>query len=259
MQPADGIATYSMTVSYDGAPFSGFACQLGRSTVQGCLEEALALLFKDEIPTVCAGRTDAGVHALGQVVSFNVNREACKERSLDSLCRSLNALTPDEISVRQLVERPEGFSARFSAKCREYRYFIAVGSTPPIFMRAYSWHVRKSLDRAAMEAGAAHLIGEHDFKSFCLSASAEGKPTCRNVIEISFDDATIMGEPMLVVTVKGNAFLQSMVRTIVGTLVAVGKGQRPSGWVADVLAACDRRAAGECAPAQGLVFWSVVY
>lgn len=115
------------------------------------------------------------------------------------------------------------------------------------------------MDIAAMEAGARHLIGEHDFKSFCMAASAVGKPTCRNVSEISFAAADIMGEPHRVITVRGNAFLHSMVRTIVGTLVMVGRGQRTPDWVAEVLAACDRQAAGENAPAQGLVFWSVHY
>ncbi len=110
-----------------------------------------------------------------------------------------------------------------------------------------------------MERGALHLIGEHDFKSFCMAASAVGKPTCRNVEEISIASEEILGEPHRVVTVRGNAFLHSMVRTIVGTLVMVGRGQRDADWVAEVLAARDRQAAGENAPACGLIFWSVGY
>ena len=110
-----------------------------------------------------------------------------------------------------------------------------------------------------MERAAAYLTGEHDFKSFCLAASAEGKPTCRNVRSITFSRDVALGEGALVITVAGNAFLHSMVRTMVGTLVLVGRGKRPPEWVADVLAACDRAAAGENAPAQGLTLWSVRY
>ena len=115
------------------------------------------------------------------------------------------------------------------------------------------------LDVAAMEAGARHLIGEHDFKSFCMAASAVGKPTCRYVDEISFRRESVMGEELLVVKIVGNAFLHSMVRTIIGTLALVGKGKRDASWVASVLEARERSAAGENAPAAGLTLWSVDY
>ena len=163
------------------------------------------------------------------------------------------------ITVREVREETFGFSARFDAKEREYHYMISTSPTPPLFMHDFSWHIAKPLDVEAMRAGAAHLIGEHDFKSFCLAASAVGKPTCRNVSEISFSREVVMGEELLVIKVVGNAFLHSMVRTIVGTLVAVGRGHREPEWVADVLAARDRSAAGENAPACGLTFWEVRY
>lgn len=251
--------TLSATVAYNGAPFCGFAWQPGQCTVQGELEQALGLLFRREVPTTCAGRTDAGVHARGQVVSFNVDASELRGRTLHSLRRSLNALTHDAITVKSVDERQQGFSARFDALSREYHYHICVDDVSPIFMRDFSWHVGAPLDVAAMEAAAAHLIGEHDFKSFCMAASAVGKPTCRNVSEISFERTCIMGESVLVVTVKGNAFLHSMVRTIVGTLAMVGRGQREPEWVRAVLKARDRTAAGENAPARGLVFWQVSY
>ncbi|MDO4291036.1 MAG: tRNA pseudouridine(38-40) synthase TruA [Eggerthellaceae bacterium] len=251
--------TLSLTVAYNGAPFCGFARQPGQLTVQGELEHALGLLFRREVATVCAGRTDAGVHARGQVVSFDVSEEELRDRTPRSLLRSLGALTHDAVAVRAVEERPRGFSARFDAVSREYRYFICVDETPPVFMRDFSWHIPKPLDVAAMEQAAAHLIGEHDFKSFCLAASAKDKPTCRNVNEVSFARERVMGENMLVVKVVGNAFLHSMVRTTVGTLAMVGRGQREPDWVCDVLAARDRSAAGENAPAQGLVFWQVNY
>lgn len=253
------MQTWSLNIAYKGAAFCGFARQPGQLTVQGSVEQALATVFRRPVETVCAGRTDAGVHALGQVVSFEVSEEEMRDRATRSLTRSLNALTHEDISISDVQQRADGFSARFDAQYREYHYHIHLGSVPPIFMKDFSWHVGRQLDVAAMEQASRHLIGEHDFKSFCMAVSAVGKPTCRNVMEISFSTVQMMGEDILVITVIGNAFLHSMVRTIVGTLVAVGRGQREPDWVKEVLEARDRSAAGENAPAQGLVFWRVQY
>ncbi len=256
------MGTYSIKVAYNGAPFCGFASQPGHPTVQGELEEALRLMFRMEVPTVCAGRTDSGVHARGQVVSFNLPDEAAEEadgRTQRSLLRSLNALTDGGIVVSDWQRRPDGFSARFDAKSREYRYFLHPSPTPAVFMSDFSWHVNAELDVDAMSQAASHLIGEHDFKSFCMVASAIGKRTFRNVSEISFFPESVMGEELIVVKIVGNAFLHSMVRAIVGSLVAVGKGRRNPRWMLDVLDARDRKAAGENAPAQGLVLWKVEY
>lgn len=249
----------ALRVAYKGAPFSGFARQPGQLTVQGSIEGALELLFHRLVETVCAGRTDAGVHAKGQVVSFTLTRDEWESRSSDKLLRSLNALTHDDISVVGLSPQDAGFSARFSATMREYRYFICVDPTPPLFMRDFSWHLPRNLDMQAMRTAASFLEGEHDFKSFCLAVSAKDKLTHRFVERIAVEPLEQLGESFVVVRVRGNAFLHSMVRTIVGTLVAVGRGQRPPEWVQDVLAARDRSAAGENAPAQGLVFWQVEY
>lgn len=251
--------TLALTLSYNGAPFSGFARQPGQLTVQGDVESALELLFRRPVQTACAGRTDAGVHALGQVVSFDVDEHDLAGRPLASLRRSLNALTDDAITVREIEPKRYGFSARFDAQAREYHYHLCVDGTSPIFMKDFSWFVPGGLNVTAMEMGAQYLLGEHDFKSFCMAASAEGKPTCRNVREISFHPETVMGENLLTIKVVGNAFLHSMVRTMVGTLVMVGKGQRDASWVSEVLEARERQAAGENAPAQGLVFWRVIY
>lgn len=251
--------TLALAVAYNGAPFCGFARQPEQLTVQGELERALRVLFGREVETTCAGRTDAGVHARGQVVSFDVSHDELRDRTLHSLKRSLNALTHDDVIVRDAVEKPYGFSARFDAVSREYRYFISQGDTPPLFLRDFSWHISKPLDTDAMEEGAACLVGEHDFKSFCMAASAVDKPTHRFVESIDFSREGIMGEEAVVMRIVGNAFLHSMVRTIMGTLAMVGKGMRDAAWVGEVLAACDRRAAGENAPAQGLVFWRVNY
>lgn len=251
--------TLSLTVSYNGAPFSGFARQPGQLTVQGELEQALSLVFRRPMEVVCSGRTDAGVHALGQVVSFDVTNDELEGRNLYSLRRSLNALTHEDITVREVEERQPGFSARFDAQWREYRYHVCLDEVPPLFMRDFSWYVHGQLDIDAMREAAAYLVGEHDFKSFCMAASAVGKPTCRNVHEISLSREMIMGEDILTIKVVGNAFLHSMVRTIVGTLVMVGRGQRKPEWVREVLEARNRTAAGENAPAAGLVFWRVQY
>lgn len=253
------MAVLSLTVSYNGAPFCGFARQPGISTVQGSLEDALALLYRRPVETTCAGRTDAGVHALGQVVSFEVSDAECAMRSDESLMRSLNALVHEGIGIRRIEKRPDGFSARFDAKAREYRYFISSETAPPLVSRDFCWHLSKPLDIDAMNEGARYLIGEHDFKSFCMASSAIGKPTCRNVMAIEVSKMSVMSDPLICVTITGNAFLHSMVRTIVGTLVAVGRNRRSPSWVHDVLVACDRSAAGEKAPAQGLIFWSVTY
>lgn len=250
---------YALTVAYNGAPFCGFARQPGQKTVQGELEQALRTVFGSEIATVCAGRTDAGVHARGQVVNFLAPLQPTKPKTCDSLRRSLNALTDDAIVIREVREVSEDFSARFSAQAREYRYFIATDPTPPLFLRDFSWFMPKPLNVDAMRQASAHLIGEHDFKSFCMAVSAVDKPTCRYVESITFEQSTIMGESVLVMTIVGNAFLHSMVRTIMGTLMMVGRGLREPEWVLDVLLAKDRCAAGENAPAQGLVFWDVRY
>ena len=257
---SEAVHTVALELAYNGAPFCGFARQEGGlSTVQGELEQALHLLYRREVLTTCAGRTDAGVHALGQVVSFDLVSEELASRPLPALRRSLDALTHEAIVVRDAREVPAGFSARFDAKSREYRYYISRTPARPVFLREFSWHLACELDIEAMRAGARYLVGEHDFKSFCKVASAEGKRTVREVKEIELYREVVMGEEALVVRVVGNAFLHSMVRAIVGTLVAVGRGLREPSWVGEALAACDRRAAGETAPAQGLVFWKVNY
>jgi len=253
------MAVLALTVSYNGAPFCGFARQPGICTVQGSLEDALALLYRRPVETTCAGRTDAGVHALGQMVSFEVSDAELAMRSEESLLRSLNALVHEDIGVRRVEKKPNGFSARFDARAREYRYFISSESAPPLVSHDFCWHLAKPLDTDAMNEGARCLIGEHDFKSFCMASSAIGKPTCRNVMAIEVAELSVMGDSLTCVTITGNAFLHSMVRTVVGTLVAVGRGRRSPSWVKDVLMACDRSAAGEKAPAQGLIFWSVTY
>lgn len=250
------MAIYALTVSYDGSRFSGFARQPGLPTVQGQLESALATVLGSPIETTGAGRTDAGVHALGQVVSFEA--EAMRA-DLGSLARSLNALAGAGIVVTGVREAPADFSARHSAIAREYRYRIVPGPVPPLFLAPYAWWVKQALDLSAMRESCESLLGEHDFKSFCVTASAEGKPTARRLDLIEIAPETVLGEHSIVVRIIGNAFLHSMVRTVVGSLVEVGSGRRPASWMAEALAACDRSAAGPTAPPQGLTLWQVTY
>lgn len=254
----DEAITLAATISYNGKPFCGFARQPGQLTIQGDIEYALSLLFRRDVTCVCAGRTDAGVHARNQVISFDIGESELRGRSLFELCRSMNALTDDGIIVKDLCRKPLGFSARFDARYRHYRYFLCIQDLPSLFLEGFSWHTSR-LDIEAMEEGSEYLIGEHDFKSFCKSISAVGKPTCRNVMEIAFESRRIMDEDFLTIDVIGNAFLHSMVRTMVGSLVMVGKGKRDPVWIEEILAARERSAAGECAPAKGLVLWDVSY
>ena len=150
-------------------------------------------------------------------------------------------------------------SARFDAISREYRYRLVVGSVPPLFLACRAWHVTGELDVAAMRAGLECLVGEHDFRSFCTAESAEGKRTVRRIDSIEIFAEEQLGEESLVVRIVGNAFLHSMVRIIIGTLVEVGQGRKSPEWVAEALAAQAREAAGPTAPPHGLTLWAVEY
>lgn len=248
--------TSVLTLSYDGSGFAGFARQPGLSTVQGEVESALRTSLRREVETVGAGRTDAGVHALGQVMSFT---SASTDPGRSQLLRSLNALTPRGIVVTGVRGAEDGFSARHSALAREYRYRIVPGPVPPLFIGPYAWAVPGALDLNRMRAAAACLIGEHDFRSFCVTASAEGKRTFRRLDHIEIVPENILGEHSITVRVVGNAFLHSMVRTIVGSLVEVGCGRRGPEWMEEALETRDRAAAGPTAPARGLTLWHVSY
>ncbi len=249
-------STVALTVAYDGEGFAGFARQPRQRTVQGELEQALAIALRRSVQTAVAGRTDAGVHALGQVVSFPWDGGDLDARTLR---KSLNALVCEGIVVTEVRTARQGFSARFDAVSREYRYRIVDGPVPPLFLRRVAWKTRRTLDIEAMREGAAHLLGEHDFRSFCLTDSAAGKRTHRRVDVLEIAEEEHLGERCIVVRVASNAFLHSMVRVIVGTLVEVGAGRRESVWVAEALAACERSAAGPTAPAHGLTLWRVGY
>ncbi len=228
-------AQLAVVLSYNGAPFAGFARQPGQLTVQGDFERAASLALRRPVEVVCAGRTDAGVHARGQVVSFPITHDEAEERKLFRLKRSLQALTDDAVAIQTLSVMPPDFSARFSAIEREYRYLIVPGDRKPLFLKDWCWDVRRALDVDAMNEAAALLVGEHDFKSFCLAASAKDRNTVRTLSQVEVVPVNVLGEEALSVRVAGTAFLHSMVRSIVGTLVMGCAMQH--GW-----AKCSRRA-----------------
>jgi len=255
-----GGRTLVVEVGYRGGGFSGFAAQPGQRTVAGELTRALETALRRPVDITCAGRTDAGVHALAQYVSLSLTPED-RDLSPRRLLASLAALTPDDISVRRLYLAPCDFSARFDAVARHYRYRMVPGSARPVLAWGHAWWMRSVpvLDVAAMDEAARHLVGEHDFRSFCKALSADKGPTRRLVANVTVSEVEEAGERLVALDVTGNAFLHNMVRIMAGTLAEVGRGHRDPGWVREVLAARDRTAAGPTAPPEGLVFAGVDY
>jgi len=254
--------TIALLLTYNGAPFAGFARQPDRKTVQGQIESALSTVLRREVRTVGAGRTDSGVHALGQVMSFDL--EEGEKPDLFALRRSVDVLSGDGIGVYEVRRVRPGFSARFDAVRRTYRYRIFQGSAASIFCDPYVWQIPKHLDVASMEKAADYFVGEHDFRSFCVTNTAlelekKSLSTSREILALTLFPEEHFGERCLTVEVVGNAFLHSMVRTLVGTLVEVGVGHHEPAWAGEVLRARDRAAAGPTAPAQGLTFYKVEY
>jgi tRNA pseudouridine38-40 synthase len=244
------VPTYRLVVEYDGSAFHGLQFQPVLRTVAGALEDALARLFHEPAKITAAGRTDAGVHATGQVVSFTAARAFPVER----LALALNANTPDDVVVRDAAVVRDGFSARFDARERVYDYLILNRGFPSAVWRARAWHVVRPIDDARFAAAAQPLLGEHDFAAFCGERPERGG-TVRELRAV----ALARRDDLLRVTVRGNAFLHHMVRTVVGTLVACATGDRDADFAARALAARDRTAAGPTAPAHGLYLAGVRY
>ena len=251
-------ATLVLRLGYRGGDFSGYAEQDGQRTVAGELRRALETFLHRPVELTCAGRTDAGVHALGQHVSLPVHDDELAIAP-ERLMRALNALVPDDISVNTVLRAPEGFSARFDAIARMYRYRIATGPSRPVMAFGHAWWFAGALDADAMHEAAQPLVGEHDFRSFAKASSVVDKTTMRCLTRVDVGETVEADERLILVDVEGNAFLHNMVRTIVGTLVEVGRGHRDLSWPAEVLAGRDRRLAGQCAPACGLTFVDARY
>ncbi len=239
---------YRLDVEYDGTDFKGWQVQPDQRTVQGELEARLETLFRQPIRTTAAGRTDTGVHALGQVVSFSAPRLA----DPDELGKSLNGMLPQDVVIRSTSSADEAFNARFSATGRHYYYDIAYSERA--ISRRYVWMRRERLSTAALREASRHVLGEHDFTSFCVAARERESRVC----DVRTCDWTERDDGLRL-TISANRFVRSMVRSLVGTFVDIGRGFRGADEVPDILAACDRSSAGPTAPPQGLFLSRVDY
>ncbi|MEO5900465.1 MAG: tRNA pseudouridine(38-40) synthase TruA [Ilumatobacteraceae bacterium] len=249
-----------LTVAYDGAPFHGSAEQSDQPTVMGSLRAAIEMIVRVPVELVAAGRTDAGVHGFGQVVSGDLPDGV----DLTALVRRVNRLCGPAVVVRAAVWAAPDFSARFDARWRLYRYHVLNQPQPDPLLAATAWHVIEPLDLAAMRLGGDPLIGEHDFASFCrrphVSPGYAEASLVRRILATSWqrvpDERT---DGLLRFEIRGTAFCHQMVRSIVGTLVDVGRGRRRAGDMRTILAARSRQAASAPAPPHALCLWDVGY
>ena len=242
---------YKLTIQYDGSRYDGWQKQGNtENTIQGKLEQVLSRLDGRPVEVHGAGRTDAGVHALGQVASVTLPEGFTAEQVKDYCNRYL----PEDIAVVDVQVAQERFHARLSATGKVYRYDIRLGTVPDVFRRRYQYRVEEPLDLQAMEQAAQALVGRHDFRSFCANKRYK-KSTVREIYSI---DIRLEGSD-LSITFRGDGFLYHMVRIITGTLLEVGLGQRRAEEMEDILSALDRPAAGKTAPAQGLTLVQVEY
>ncbi len=239
-----------LTVEYEGTAYAGWQRQPHHPTIQAAIEDAIFMVTQQHIPTVGAGRTDSGVHALGQVVSFQTNKDL-----VDSQWASaLNSTLPKDISVISSVKVPDDFHARFSAKGKIYEYRMILQPSRPAIDRHRAWHFPYHLDTEAIHQAIPHFLGTHDFTSFRGQRSKTLNPICTiSHLSHSFES------PSLTIRIEGDRFLKQMVRAIVGTLIEVGQHKRQSNTMLEILHAKDRQAAGRTAPPHGLYLLQVLY
>lgn len=254
--PEGPLVRVRMTVAYDGSGFHGFAPNPGVETVGGTLAAAIERVLRAPVQLTCAGRTDTGVHAWGQVVSFDAPADRFDPLVLQ---RSVNRLCGPRIVAREVARAPDDFDARRSAVSRTYRYTVLNRPVPDPFLAHVSWHVDEPLDLDLLRLGSDPFVGEHDFSAFCRRPRhRDGSPASlvRRVLRAGWDD---LGDGVLRFEIQANAFCHQMIRSIVGTLVDVGAGRRRPGEVLGILAARDRSRASQLAPPQGLCLWAVEY
>jgi tRNA pseudouridine38-40 synthase len=244
------MRNFRLTLSYDGTAFHGWQTQSGLRTVQQVLEDSIHRLTGERLRVNASGRTDTGVHAVGQVANFRSETAL----AADVLLRALNAHLPEDVVVREAGEVPSEFDANRDAKRKLYRYVIHDGAVPDLFMRRYCHHSRYKLDAAAMARAAAALRGEHDFRCF----ETEWPNRASSVRTVTHLALNRLGD-WLWLDVEANGFLYNMVRAIAGTLLNVGRGYWPEAEVAAILASGDRTRAGPTAPARGLFLMRVRY
>ncbi len=246
------MPTFKLTLAYDGTNFSGWQAQPGRRTVQGELQAAWQEITGEQIRMTATSRTDAGVHALGQVVGVLSQSELPPERLLGGI----NAKLPDDVVLRAVEPADDDFHATHDAIGKRYRYRIHNSRLRPLLDRHLVWHVPQPLDADAMQRAGRLLEGKHDFASF-QSTGSPRDCTVRTITSVAVGQGGAEQPELIWIDVSGDGFLYNMVRNIVGTLVDVGAGRRPAEWITDVLTACDRTAAGQTAPAQGLMLMEV--
>jgi tRNA pseudouridine38-40 synthase len=256
------LPTFKITLAYDGTHYVGWQRQRAGMSIQQLLEEALGELDQRRVVVIGAGRTDAGVHALGQVASFSIERVI----GADALVRALNGRLPPDVRILAAQEVFPTFHARFQARSKTYRYRIWNGEVLNLFERRYSWHVAATLDAGAMARAAVALEGRHDFAAFQGTGSwtrSSERQVTRSIVSAGVPGSgDLRGGSgpgaFIVYEITGSGFLRYMVRNIVGTLVEIGRGRRAPEWIHEVLASRDRRQAGPTAPAAGL-FLTVVH
>jgi tRNA pseudouridine38-40 synthase len=245
------VRTLKLTIAYDGTRYAGWQIQKGRRpTIQGTLERVLRRILQEPVKAVGSGRTDAGVHALAQVAHVRTRSAIAIAR----LQHSLNALLPSDLAVLRIEEVHPAFHARFHAVSKRYRYRIVLGDVVPPFVRPYVHSVRAPLNLALMRREAAALKQRHDYRGFARAGSVNGN-AIRTITDLRL---TRQGQELRL-EVEGSGFLHTMVRSIVGTLLDVGRGRLPPGTIRRMLQTGDRRLAGTTAPAKGLHLVSVTY
>jgi tRNA pseudouridine38-40 synthase len=240
----------ALGVEYDGTAYVGWQRQRSGTGVQERLEQAIASVANEPVEAVCAGRTDAGVHAAGQVAHF----DTAAERAPRGWLLGINSNLPDDINATWVSPVDDRFHARYSAVSRSYRYLILNRLVRSALFRRRAWWVYEPLDEGAMAEAGAMLLGEHDFSAF-RAAGCQSSTPVREVTELTVERRG----HWVIIDITANAFLQHMVRNIAGTLVAIGRGEADPDWTAQLLEGRDRTAAGVAAPAHGLTFMRVAY
>lgn len=248
---------FKLTIAYDGTDYAGWQVQPGEKTIQSMLERAVYRVTKDRVRVIGSGRTDSGVHALGQVASCTL--PSWRDSSV-RLGHALNANLPDTIVVTEAQDAPADFHAIRDAISKRYRYQLQLGGRRDAFEHRYRWQLHGKIDVDQMRSAALRFVGRHDFASFQATGS-DRKTTTRVVhaCELIPQQVATSDGMHLAMEVEADGFLYNMVRNIVGTLIEVGRGKRPVEWIDEVLAARDRDAAGQTAPAKGLFLLRVCY